>query len=77
MGHAASKARRCQSLQKVFSNEVAEETRSLGEDEPSGQRNDAGFWYSGRPMKVFGAVLVQSMKMQGAGVAVELESALE
>jgi hypothetical protein len=56
---------------------VADETRRLGEDEPSGQRNGVGFWYSGGLMKVFGTVLVQSMKMQGARVAVELESALE
>jgi hypothetical protein len=29
------------------------------------------------PMKVFGTVLVPSMKMPGVGVAAELESALE
>jgi hypothetical protein len=77
MGHATSKTRRCQSLQKVFSNEVADEARSLGEDEPPGQRNDAGFWYSGGPMKVFWYSFGIVDENARAGVAVELESALE
>ena len=61
----------------VFSNEIADETRSLGEDEPPRQRNAAGFWYTARPVKGFGTVLVQSSQKRGIGVAAKLESALE
>jgi len=58
MGHPASATGRRKSLQKVFSNEIADETRSLGEDESLGERDPAGFWYSDDPVKVFGTVLV-------------------
>jgi len=68
---------RRQSLQKVFSDEVADETGSLGEDEPPGQRNVTGFWHRNDPVKVFGTVLAQSSQEWRIGVAALLESALE
>ena len=49
-------------LRKTVSNEITDETRSLGEDEPPRQRNASGIWYTAGPVKVFGAVLVQSIQ---------------
>ena len=77
MGYPASATGRRKSLQKVFSNEVADETRSLEEDESLGERDGARFWHSGDPVKVFGTVLVQRMLLPRIGVAVQSESALE
>jgi hypothetical protein len=57
----------------LISNEIADETRSLGEDEPPSQRNAAGFWYKAGPMKGFGTVETNAT----GGVAAMLESALE
>ena len=57
--------------------DVADEARGLGEDEPPGQRNAAGFGYRACPVKVLGKVLVQLSQKRGIGVAAKLESALE
>jgi hypothetical protein len=64
-------------LQKVFSNEIADETRSLGEDEPLCERNAAGFWYRAGQVKVFATVLVQSRVFEVVWIGAKLESALE
>jgi hypothetical protein len=57
--------------------EIADETRSLGEDEPPRQRNAFEFWYSRSPVKVFGTVLAQLRQTRGIGVTAKLENALE
>ena len=46
MGNANASPGRRASLQEVFSDEVADEARSSGENEPSGQR-DAGAGHAG------------------------------
>jgi hypothetical protein len=57
VGDAVASTGRLSSLQAVFSNEVADEERSSGEDQPAGERNAAesgsGFWHSGGSVKLF------------------------
>src|SRR5260370_32293485 len=61
---------------KVFADEIADEARGPGENEPPSQRDAAGIWHS-HDVKVFGTVLAQSGQKRWIGVAVKLESALE
>ena len=66
-----------ESFQEVFSNEVAAETRSLGENESARERDAVGFWYTSDSVKVIVKVLIQSTQSPSIEVAVQLGSALE
>jgi hypothetical protein len=44
---------------EVFADEIADEARGFGENEPPSHRDAAGFWHSHNSVKVFGTVLAQ------------------
>jgi hypothetical protein len=48
MGHAVIKAGRCEGIQEIFANEVADEARGAGEAESPSEREWVEFWHSER-----------------------------
>ena len=77
MGYTAPPSGQRKSLQEVFADEIGDEARGFGENEPPIQCDAAGFWHSYDSVKAFGAVLAQPGQKRWTGVAVKLETALE
>src|ERR1035437_1217889 len=77
MGDSAVKARRCEGVQEVFSDETSDETRGPAETASSRERITGSFGTGGVAQKGFGTVLVQFAPETGLEAGFEMDVLLE